>query len=163
MVFRTRDGGLTWTDITGDLPLAPVNDVLPVGDDLLVASDVGVFLTHGGRAATSPRWLKVGAGLPNAPITDLKWQAASKTLFAANFGRGAFSVALPTLGRPVAGAPARPAAPAAPAAPPAVPTVPTAPTGPLATTGLGAGPGLLGLLALTLAGAVATGLRRRAA
>ncbi len=163
MVWRTRDGGRTWVDVTGDLPLAPVNDVLPVGDDLLVASDVGVFLTHGARTATTPRWLRVGTGLPNAPITDLKWQAKAKTLFAANFGRGAFSVALPSLGSgKAAAAGAAPAAP--PAAPPTTPVPPTAaPTGTLATTGLGRDAAGLGLGVLALALLVTVGLRRRTA
>jgi hypothetical protein len=43
-------------------------------------------------------WLKVGTGLPNAPITELRWHAPTSTLFAANFGRGAYSVRLPGLG-----------------------------------------------------------------
>ncbi len=160
MVWRTLDGGKTWKDVTGDLPLAPVNDVLPVGDDVVVATDVGVFVSHKTRTTASPRWLKVGTGLPNAPITDVKWHTATKTLFAANFGRGAFSVSLPSLGRGTA-APATPAAPVVAPLPPVV-VPPTAPTGPLAATGLdGQLPLGAAVLLLTSAGALA--LRRRTA
>jgi photosystem II stability/assembly factor-like uncharacterized protein len=102
LVYRTTDGGKTWKDISGNLPQAPVNDVVPVGDDLLVATDVGVFLSRSVSTGLGRQWLKVGTGLPNAPITELRWHAPSSTLFAANFGRGAFSVKLPGLGaRPV--------------------------------------------------------------
>jgi photosystem II stability/assembly factor-like uncharacterized protein len=98
LVFRTVDGGKTWKDISGNLPQAPVNDVVPVGDDLLVATDVGVFLTRSVSTGFGRQWLKVGTGLPNAPITELRWHGPSSTLFAANFGRGAFAVTLQRLG-----------------------------------------------------------------
>ena len=94
-VFRTADGGLTWSDISGNLPQAPVNDVLVLGRDLVVATDVGVFLTRDVAVGQGRQWLRVGAGLPNAPIQNLRWHAASRTLFAADFGRGAFQVRLP--------------------------------------------------------------------
>jgi hypothetical protein len=97
-VFRTTDGGKTWKDISGNLPQAPVNDLVPVGDDLLAATDVGVFLSRGVSKGVGREWLKVGTGLPNAPITELRWHAPTSTLFAANFGRGAFSVKLADLG-----------------------------------------------------------------
>ena len=94
LVFRTADGGKTWKDISGNLPQAPVNDVLPVGADLFAATDVGVFVLKG----VSGSWLKVGTGLPNAPITEIKWHEKTSTLYAANFGRGAYSVKLPGVG-----------------------------------------------------------------
>jgi photosystem II stability/assembly factor-like uncharacterized protein len=99
LVYRTTDGGKSWKDISGNLPQAPVNDVVPVGDDLLVATDVGVFLSRQVSTGLGRQWLKVGTGLPNAPITELRWHAPSSTLFAANFGRGAFSVKLANVGK----------------------------------------------------------------
>jgi hypothetical protein len=64
---------------------------VPVGDDLLVATDVGVFLSRSVSKHLGRSWLKVGSGLPNAPVTELRWHAGTSTLFAANFGRGAWS------------------------------------------------------------------------
>lgn len=90
-VLRTTDGGVNWTDITGDLPNAPLNDVNVVGDALAVAGDFGVFLTRDlGR-----HWLKLGRDLPLAPIHELRWHAPTNTLYAATFGRSAWKVALP--------------------------------------------------------------------
>ena len=111
LVFRTTDGGKTWKDISGNLPQAPVNDVVPVGDDLLVATDVGVFLSKSVSKNLGRSWLKVGSGLPNAPITELRWHAPSSTLFAANFGRGAWSVKLSGIGARAEVAPAPVAGP----------------------------------------------------
>jgi photosystem II stability/assembly factor-like uncharacterized protein len=127
LVFRTIDGGKTWKDISGNLPQAPVNDVVPVGDNLLVATDVGVFLSRSVSKNLGRSWLKVGSGLPNAPITELRWHAPTSTVFAANFGRGAWSVRVPGLGSAAGGGGAAARPPAARPAP--------APTGPLPATG----------------------------
>lgn len=88
-VFSTTDGGTTWTDVSGNLPDAPVNDVIrhpTKKNQLFVATDVGVF--------TSPtngnRWFKVGSNLPVAPIMDIHIQEESSQLFAATFGRSIY-------------------------------------------------------------------------
>jgi photosystem II stability/assembly factor-like uncharacterized protein len=89
-VFRTGDGGTTWDDISGDLPNAPVSDIKVIGDQIVVATDVGVFLTRDLGAS----WLSVGAGMPLAPIIDLRYHAPTETLYAANFGRGIYRIPL---------------------------------------------------------------------
>ncbi|HEU0130493.1 MAG TPA: hypothetical protein VFQ85_05820 [Mycobacteriales bacterium] len=151
-VFRSTDRGVTWTDVSGNLPNAPVGKVLPVGSGLFAGTDVGVFWTDD---PASGRWYRVGTGLPMAPIWDLAYQAGTNTLYAANFGRGAF--VLP-LGGLVAPQPVRQGtvtprhdAPAPPAA---------APPSRIPTTGL---PGALPVAAvLGAAGAAALTRRRRA-
>ena len=90
-VLKTTDGGSTWSSIVGNLPQAPVNDIVVVGSTLYVASDVGVFASSdGGR-----KWRAAGTSLPNVPVTDLEYRAASNSLYAATFGRGMFMLALP--------------------------------------------------------------------
>jgi photosystem II stability/assembly factor-like uncharacterized protein len=87
-VLRTTDGGARWQDVTGNLPQAPVNDIVigPAGI-LLVATDVGVFAgAPGGRL-----WLRLG-DLPLAPVNDIEYNVRSGRLFAATFGRGVYSV-----------------------------------------------------------------------
>ncbi len=95
-VFRTRDGGETWTDISSNLPAAPVNDLLVArGGRLVVAQDVGVYLSrNGGR-----RWLRLGEGLPLAPVLDITYHRRSDTITAATFGHGVHRVDLPGGGR----------------------------------------------------------------
>jgi photosystem II stability/assembly factor-like uncharacterized protein len=89
-VMRSADGGVTWTDISGDLPQATVNDIQVVSGELLVATDVGVYLSKTGGAT----WFKVGTGLPLSPIDMIRYQPATQQLFAASFGRGMWSVRL---------------------------------------------------------------------
>src|SRR6266702_3750668 len=90
-VLKTIDGGTTWTSIVGNLPQAPVNDVVVVGSTLYVATDVGVFASDDGGTT----WSTAGTKLPNVPVTDLEYIAASNSLYAATFGRGIFSLSLP--------------------------------------------------------------------
>jgi photosystem II stability/assembly factor-like uncharacterized protein len=89
-VLKTTDGGATWASIAGDLPQAPVNDIVVVGSTLYVGTDVGVFRSANGGAA----WLTAGADLPNVPVTDLEYRAASNSVYAATFGRGIFVLPL---------------------------------------------------------------------
>jgi hypothetical protein len=145
-VFRSTDRGVTWDPISGDLPTAPVGKVLPIGDDLFVGTDVGVFVTRGVATGKGAHWLRVGDGLPMAPIWDLAYQAKTNTLYAANFGRGAFTIPLST----VTGGPQVPTCGCTP---------PLGPPPHIPTTGL---PATLPLLA-ALGAATAVSLRRRAA
>jgi hypothetical protein len=90
-VFKTADGGTTWTNITGNLPRAPVNDIVVSGSNLFVGGDAGVFRSSNGGTT----WLKVGSGLPRVPVDDIELSASTNTMFAATFGRGMWKVALP--------------------------------------------------------------------
>jgi photosystem II stability/assembly factor-like uncharacterized protein len=90
-VMKTTDGGTSWTNIAGNLPQAPVNDIVVVGTTLYVASDVGVFRSTNGGSS----WKTAGQRLPNVPVTDLEYRASSNALYAASFGRGMFTLALP--------------------------------------------------------------------
>jgi len=88
-VLMTTNRGASWTNISGNLPQAPVNDVIRHPKHtkwLYIGTDMGVFFTPNlGR-----NWLKVGESFPLVPVTDVHFQAASKTLFAATFGRSIF-------------------------------------------------------------------------
>jgi hypothetical protein len=91
-VLRTVDGGVGWTDITGNLPQAPVNALALAGATLIAATDVGVFLTTNGGAT----WLRVGRGLPMVPVLDIRYHQPTNRVYAATFGRGMWNVQLPT-------------------------------------------------------------------
>jgi photosystem II stability/assembly factor-like uncharacterized protein len=93
-VWRTTDGGATWTDISGNLPGAPVLSlVIAPWDDntLYIGSFVGVFATSDSGASWSP----VNDGPANVATWDLFW--VGNELVAATHGRGMFSI-VPTQG-----------------------------------------------------------------
>jgi photosystem II stability/assembly factor-like uncharacterized protein len=90
-VLKTTDGGATWDSIIGNLPQAPVNDIVVVGSTLYVGTDIGVFRSLDGGAT----WRTAGTKLPNVPVTDLEYRVASNSLYAATFGRGIFVLQLP--------------------------------------------------------------------
>ena len=91
-VFKTTDGGETWANISGNLPNAPVNDVVidTERDTVHVGSDVGVFTLKNGRKD----WKSTGDGLPLAPVLDLRLHGPTDTLYAGTFGRSVWKVGL---------------------------------------------------------------------
>ena len=90
-VFVTTDGGVTFTDISGSLPNAPVNDIIVAGDFLVVGTDVGVFALD--RSATDPDWQTLGTNLPLVPVIQVDGDHGYVT--AATFGHGIQRIELP--------------------------------------------------------------------
>lgn len=90
-VWRTDDGGVTWTDASGALPDAPVNALAldPRQPQVLYAgTDVGAFVTLDRGAA----WELLGDGLPAVPVYDLDVHVASRTLYAGTHGRSMYAL-----------------------------------------------------------------------
>ena len=84
-IFKTIDGGQTWTDISSNLPSIPVNDVIlvPGGDLILVATDINVWYSQDDGL----NWDILGNDLPFTIIRDLKYHSPTNTLYAGTFGR----------------------------------------------------------------------------
>lgn len=106
-VFRSTDAGETFTDISGELPRATATSVLVRGDQLLVATEIGVFISSDKLGS---EWAPLGTGLPNAPVNQIRLRpGASDQLLAASFGRGVWTytfvdgppVVVPTTPEPV--------------------------------------------------------------
>jgi photosystem II stability/assembly factor-like uncharacterized protein len=96
-VFRTTNFGATWTDISSDLPDAPVNEIIvdpTQTSTLYVGTDVGVFVSRD----TGGSWAPLGHGLPDgAVVTDMTFlPGPPATLLAATYGRSIFSLELPS-------------------------------------------------------------------
>jgi hypothetical protein len=90
-VFESWDGGATWTDISGNLPDAPTDDLVVSNGHLVLATDVGVFIT----SASSPgTWSRYGANLPNAIANDLT-TTPDGDIVAVTHGRGMWQIAAP--------------------------------------------------------------------
>ncbi|MFD9795781.1 WD40/YVTN/BNR-like repeat-containing protein [Streptomyces sp. NPDC059070] len=89
-LLRTRDAGASWADLSGNLPQAPVNDVVLTGrNTLYAATDQGVFVS--GRGG----WRRLGGGLPLVPVSDITYDPAGHRLVAATFGRGFYTLRTP--------------------------------------------------------------------
>jgi photosystem II stability/assembly factor-like uncharacterized protein len=106
-VFKTTNGGATWSDISGNgagaLPNSPVNDIAVVHygapinfDAVFIATDVGVFECPDPTSATPcTTWSPVGTGLPKVPVVGLAFRQASATIRAITHGRGVWVIATP--------------------------------------------------------------------
>jgi PKD repeat protein len=96
-VFVTTDAGITWTNVSGEIPDVPVTALVPAPGDpreLFAATDVGVFRSTDGGAS----WSAFSAGLPNTTVSSLAFRPGTRDLFAATYGRGAWTIAVPPAG-----------------------------------------------------------------
>lgn len=88
-VFMTRNGGLNWTNITGNLPDIPVHCLVVQPEaphHLLVGTGLGVYRSKN----TGGTWENINAqGLPNVAVESLEFQD-THVLYAFTHGRGAF-------------------------------------------------------------------------
>ncbi len=87
-VFKSIDGGVTFTNITNNLPNVPVstciiNKASPTRE-IYVGTDVGVFFINN----LSGTWTYFGNNLPNTSVTDLEIYYPTGKLRAATHGRG---------------------------------------------------------------------------
>jgi photosystem II stability/assembly factor-like uncharacterized protein len=87
-VFESTDGGASFTDISGNLPDAPANDLVLSRGKLVVATDVGVY-----RRTPTGSWAKFGTGMPVLSVLDLTVVPGTNTILAASHGRGIWSLA----------------------------------------------------------------------
>jgi hypothetical protein len=90
-VLKSTDGGDTWTNISGDLPAAPVNTIEVIGSKLVAGTDTGAFISTDGGAT----WLLLGGNLPVVPILDFRYHAPTNTIYAATFGHGIQKLTIP--------------------------------------------------------------------
>ncbi|WP_372525556.1 WD40/YVTN/BNR-like repeat-containing protein [Piscinibacter sp.] len=92
-VFRSLNGGKTWTSRTGNLPDIAVNALVvdPKNTSVVyAATDAGVWRTRNSGGA----WSDFSNGLPNAIVGDLLLHAASRVLRAGTRARGAWEVSV---------------------------------------------------------------------
>ena len=92
-VWATDDGGQTWHNISGNLPNAPVEMLAydPPANQLYAATDLGLFYLKNG----DKNWARLGTGLPDTPVLDVKLSGDRQTVYAATFGRSVWRLSLP--------------------------------------------------------------------
>ena len=98
----STNGGVSWTNITANLPSAPANGLVIDPNDantVYVALDTGVYVTTAVTTCGSANcWSLYGTGLPNSPVTQLAaFNSGGKSLLrAGTYGRGIWQVPLIT-------------------------------------------------------------------
>ncbi|MCX6834968.1 MAG: thrombospondin type 3 repeat-containing protein, partial [candidate division Zixibacteria bacterium] len=93
-IYRTINYGSSWTEISSNLPDAPLNDIILDPADaqtLYVASDVGVYVTHD----LGSSWALLGGGMPLTAVIDLVMDSKTRKLVAGTHGRSMFSTVVP--------------------------------------------------------------------
>jgi hypothetical protein len=92
-IYESKDGGATWSNITGNYPDVPTSSIKQAPNGALVAgSDLGVFY----RAPGTTTWKRLGTNLPMVSVTDVEFAPATNVVYAATHGRGIWSIPLPT-------------------------------------------------------------------
>ena len=92
-VFRTTNKGASWSDISSNLPDAPVNAfaIDPLRSNVLfVGSDVGAYVSFN----TGGNWQFLGQGLPMVSVYDLKVHPTANYLVAGTHGRSMYKIDL---------------------------------------------------------------------
>lgn len=96
-IHRSDDNGQNWTDISGNLPQIPVNDllVLPNLSDnyIFAATDAGVYFT----ANAGQSWARLGGNMPFIPVFDLEINPVRNQIMAATFARGLWTFPLDSI------------------------------------------------------------------
>jgi len=92
-VFRSTNGGKSWTNRTSNLPDIPVNAIVVDPKDhthIYAATDNGVYRTRN----SGTTWAGFSNGLPNAVVGDLILHERRRLLRAGTRSRGAWEVAI---------------------------------------------------------------------
>ncbi|MBI3501021.1 MAG: PKD domain-containing protein [Bacteroidetes bacterium] len=103
-VWRTTNGGSTWTNESGNLPDMPVRWAIYNPNDLkelFLATEVGVWSTTDVTAA-SPAYVPNNTGLANVRCDMFQMRNSDKELIVATHGRGLFSSSVFNAAPPVA-------------------------------------------------------------
>jgi autotransporter-associated beta strand protein len=87
---RSIDGGITWENISGNLPDLPTYSVAVVGSTLFVGSDNGVWSS----TDDGTTWTKYATGMPNTEVRELSYDPTHNILAAFTLGRGAWEISL---------------------------------------------------------------------
>jgi hypothetical protein len=92
-VFRSTNKGSDWTNISSNLPDAPVNAFAVdnnYSNRLYLGSDVGMYVSFD----TGQSWEVLGEGLPVLPIGDIKIHPTENFLAAGTYGRSMYKIDL---------------------------------------------------------------------
>jgi photosystem II stability/assembly factor-like uncharacterized protein len=92
-VFRSTDKGTTWSDISSNLPDAPVNAFVVDNQNpqkLYLGNDVGMYFSYN----SGQSWFVLGEGLPVLPVGDIEIHPSTNELVAGTYGRSMYKIDL---------------------------------------------------------------------
>jgi hypothetical protein len=92
-VFKTTNGGQTWTDISGNLPDIPTNSIVldPRTGTIFIGTDAGVYASTDGGST----WNRYGNGMANARVVDMVLNTTTGILGVGTHGRGMWEILVP--------------------------------------------------------------------
>ncbi len=95
-VYKSTDGGSTWTNISAGLPNLPINTVISTNgnanDAIYIGADVGIYYLDNTLTSFAPFM----TNLPNVSVRDLEIFYPTGKLRAATYGRGVWESNLNT-------------------------------------------------------------------
>lgn len=94
-VYESRNAGLTWTNISGNLPNLPANCIAyqsQSNEALYVGMDVGIYY----KDSTLTEWQLYSNNLPNVIVNELEISPTINKIRAATYGRGVWESPLYT-------------------------------------------------------------------
>ena len=98
-VLRTINGGLSWDDITANLPAGAVRGIAADGASgaIYLATSSGVFFTLGDIRGAGPatNWMPVGQNLPAAAASDVLIDPSGNQVYVALEGYGVYATLAP--------------------------------------------------------------------
>ncbi len=90
-VFKSTNNGTNWTDISGNTPDIPINDILQDGfGNLFLGTDIGVLASND----EGVNWQPLGENMPSVVVTDMFIHQPSEYLYVATFGRSIYKIDL---------------------------------------------------------------------
>lgn len=95
-IHRSTNNGATWTDISGNLPQAGINDVLiyPGNENILfIANDIGVYVTYDAGLS----WSRLGTNMPIISVWDLAYNPSNQKLIAGTYGKSLQTIDVTTI------------------------------------------------------------------
>ncbi len=93
-IFKTTDGGNSWTNINENLPDFPIISIRVLDNDneeIFVGTDVGLYY----KSATMNDWEPINNNLPMCIISDIEIDEQNGMMYIGTFGRGVWESVLP--------------------------------------------------------------------
>ena len=93
-VFKSVNGGVSWTNLSAGLPNIQYNCGVLTGDaenTVFLGSAAGMYMMNDSPGG----WIKLQNGFPDANVSDLEYLPAYRTVFCSTYGRGMWKFELP--------------------------------------------------------------------